>query len=103
MTWRVQVAEDFPNKGVTVRIADVYPERIYTVKPIEVIMDEHSPDIFVGEAPALQLPNEMAMALLDGLAKHFGGVGDVRTLRADYLHERARVDAIIKYMTTKSP
>lgn len=50
--------------------------------------------------PFLRLPTELAYALLDALAAHFGGVSEVRQLRKDYEHERARVDRLIAHITT---
>lgn len=47
------------------------------------------------ESPTIMLPSGMARALLDALAQHFGGTGDVRQLRKDHDAERARVDKLI--------
>jgi hypothetical protein len=43
----------------------------------------------------LFLPDEIALPLLNALAAHYGGTSDMRTLRADYVAERARVDKFI--------
>jgi hypothetical protein len=49
----------------------------------------------LGDAePTLRLGQEEARALLDALTTHYGGVDDKRTLRADYLAERERVDKL---------
>lgn len=46
--------------------------------------------------PVLRIPDGVARALLDALAQHYGGTSDTRTLRADYMAERARVDRLIE-------
>lgn len=49
--------------------------------------------------PTLTIPEDMARALLDALAAHFGGVSEVQTLRKDYDAERARVDRLVGFLT----
>lgn len=44
--------------------------------------------------PTLRLPHEAATAVVSALTAHYGGVDDVRTLRADYDAERKRVDKL---------
>lgn len=44
--------------------------------------------------------DEVARALLDVLAKHFGGTGDTRQLRKDHDAERARVDKLTTALIT---
>ena len=44
--------------------------------------------------PTLQLPGDMARAVLDGLSRHFQGTDDARALRRDYEHERGRSDKL---------
>lgn len=46
------------------------------------------------EPVPLVIDIEVARALLDALARHFGGTGDTRQLRKDYDHERSRVDKL---------
>jgi hypothetical protein len=45
--------------------------------------------------PTLTLQGEFARALLDALTRHYQGSEDTRTIRADLLHERGRVDQLI--------
>ena len=47
------------------------------------------------EPPTIVIPDEVARALLDALAAHYGGTGDYRQLRRDFEHERGRVDRLI--------
>lgn len=46
--------------------------------------------------PSLELDDDMAIALLNGLAAHFGGTSDVRSLRHDLDGERKRSDRLIE-------
>lgn len=48
--------------------------------------------------PMLRLPDQMARALYDALAAHFGGTSDVRALRQDLDVERARTDRLIEHL-----
>lgn len=50
---------------------------------------------YATEPPTIDLPTDVARALLEALAQHFGGTGDVRQLRKDHDAERARVDKLI--------
>lgn len=45
--------------------------------------------------PPIDVPTDLARALLDSLSQHFGGTGDTRQLRKDHDAERARVDKLI--------
>jgi hypothetical protein len=45
--------------------------------------------------PLLTLDDDMAMALLDALQRHYQGNSDTRALRADYDAERKRVDKMM--------
>jgi hypothetical protein len=47
------------------------------------------------ELPTFLLPSAVGRALLEALARHFGGTGDVRQLRKDHDAERARVDKLL--------
>ena len=65
---------------------------IHTREPNEAAA--YNPD----ERAFLTLPDNLARALLDALAAHFGGTSEVQTLRKDYLHERGRVDKVLDYL-----
>jgi hypothetical protein len=54
--------------------------------------DPLSPGVDPG--PSLTLSDDMARALLDALAAHYRRATDTGTLRADYEHERRRVDTL---------
>lgn len=49
--------------------------------------------------PSVTLDDDMAVALLDALARHYRRATDTGTLRADYEHERGRVDKAIGALT----
>ena len=48
--------------------------------------------------PTLRIGDGEARALLEALARHYGGASDTQTLRADLDHERQRVDELIALM-----
>lgn len=50
----------------------------------------------VNTKPTIVLNNDVARALLDALMRHYQGASDMHTVRSDLLHERARVDGLIK-------
>lgn len=54
------------------------------------------------ETPKLRLPADVARALYDALAQHFGGTSNSKQLRADYDAERARVDKFINHLIKES-
>jgi len=51
---------------------------------------------FVTANPTMVIPNDIARALLDALMRYYQGASDMHTVRADLLHERARVDKMIE-------
>lgn len=55
-------------------------------------------DGLVATGPTLTLPRDFAMTLMHALVSHFEGGGDVHQVRADLLHERARVDKMIDHI-----
>jgi hypothetical protein len=48
------------------------------------------------QSPTLTLPNDVGMAMLDTLMRHYQGASDMHTVRSDYLHERGRVDRLLE-------
>lgn len=96
MSWRVRVEPDITVDGVAVYMAERTNSGLFVVAPqdlatrmLNVPPGEQTP------GPALRLSDELGRLLLDALAAHYGGSVDSRTLRGDYLHERARVDRLI--------
>lgn len=102
MTARARVEPDFMADGVAIYLGRKGNGILETVLPLQVeirseVQGDHSATVM---EPSLRLPEDLARALLDALAAHFGGVSDTQTLRKDYLAERARVDRMINYLTS---
>lgn len=102
--WRANVyGEDMVSDGIRVVIGvrgsevNRYVTAIRNGSP-EMATVEHG--AYPPEPTTLILPTDMARALLDALAVHFGGTGTARELRADYNHERGRVDKLITTLST---
>lgn len=58
-----------------------------------------SVDPGIADVPTLTLPTEVAHVLLDALAEHFGGTSTQQAARADFVHERGRVDKLLDAVT----
>jgi hypothetical protein len=104
LTTRAYVGQDFAQfRGLAVYLVDQRGDTSAIGLPVELtfqtITDEQSS---ATQQPTLRLPEDMARALLDALAAHFGGTSDVQTLRKDYVAERARVDKMIAHLTGPS-
>ncbi len=90
--------ESFVAAGIAlIQVADDVPRRILRVVDgsagvyrWEDLPDERTRDL----APTLQIGDSEARALLEALARHYGGADDVRALRRDYDAERKRVDVL---------
>jgi hypothetical protein len=95
MSYRVRVGDDFPMGGVAVWIGndDTRPRLAYRITASHLEIAAQRPEGSAVE-PAFVLPDEVALMLLDALASHYQGAADVRTVRADLLAERARVDKL---------
>ena len=79
------------------RIIDGAPTTT-VAQPAELTWEEHDEQAILPSRPSLWLPAELGRAVLDELAGHYGGTGEVRTLRRDYEAERARVDNLIGHL-----
>lgn len=98
MTARARVDNGFGFHHVSVWLGrSTAEDRFDVVLPVDMIMQ--ATEANAAAAPSLQLPEDMARALLDALATHFGGTSEAQTLRKDYLAERARVDLMIGHLT----
>ncbi|MEV4672721.1 hypothetical protein AB0K34_13785 [Actinomadura sp. NPDC049382] len=101
---RAYIREDLPGMFLEIaliQVADDVSRRILRVVDgsagvyrWEDLPDEPPRDL----APTLQLGDSEARALLEALARHYGGASDTRTLRADLDYERRRVDELIAVM-----
>lgn len=45
---------------------------------------------------SMEFPDDVGRAVTDALVRHYEGTSDLRTVRADLLYERKRVDDLIK-------
>jgi hypothetical protein len=102
---RAYVQTDIGRLGVAVFLFEQVGHERYAIgQPTDVVFQEMDRDAAAAVAePTLRLPEDMARALLDALAAHFGGTSDVRTLRKDYMAERARVDKMIDHLVGRRP
>ncbi len=102
MTARAIVRDDLLRRGVTVVLGRLLPDGAVSIQRPNGMVEYASGAMVDEGEPTLRIDEDMARALLDALAEHFGGTAEVQTLRKDYLAERARVDLLIKHLTTSS-
>lgn len=99
--WRANVVrDDFVMDGLRLVIGQRGSDMNYYV---DTITDSHPGMTSVErhvDGPTIYMPTDMARALLDALAAHFGGTGTARELRADLNAERARVDRLLGVVST---
>ncbi|HEY0641253.1 MAG TPA: hypothetical protein VGD67_26795 [Pseudonocardiaceae bacterium] len=110
MTWRAHILPDPYAGGVRVALT----RRLYRDPTVQVVLALDPAERAAGLSPrgtrTVEIPesergpdphelplldDDMARALLDALAAHYGGTGDTRQLREDYDAERGRVDRLI--------
>lgn len=96
----VHVEDDWMRDKVAVHLAEGGEEfvHIYDFAAVTVTRAERTLAHRETTEP-LRLTHDMARALYEGLAKHFGGAPETATLRKDYEAERARVDVFITHLT----
>ncbi len=97
MPARAMIKDDpFAFNSVSIYLGRTMPEyeKLTIIEPMQVVESDHVQNTAVDE-PSLRLPEDLARALLDALAAHFGGTSEAQTLRSDYLAERKRVDKMI--------
>lgn len=98
---RAFIREDLPGMFLHIHLiqeSDGMPRRILRIEDAgahttyrwEDLPERPGSDI----APTLQVGDSEARALLEALARHYGGAPDVQTLRSDYNAERKRVDTL---------
>lgn len=96
MTWRIGITPEAICDGIAVQIARRYPD----AGMVEVVTFERRSEIVDANVhphgvPSLRLDDDLGRALLDALAEHYGNTSGGRQQRADYEHERKRVDRLI--------
>ena len=93
MTARAHIEHDWMRDGVKIGVTldrtHVLRWEVPTASPLE-------PEQAAPDDAWLRLPDDVARALYEALADHYGHSGhDTRALRKDYEAERARVDKLI--------
>ncbi len=100
---RAQISDSFILDGIAVRIS------LHTswgdVKILKfredgsVIFETYEVGTLADPGVTFALQNEYARALLDALLRYYQGASDMHTIRADLLHERGRVDNLIRVVS----
>jgi hypothetical protein len=101
MTWRVHIEHDVRVDGIAIQIA----QRLGEGGHVDVLRFEPTHEVVQGVAsmptPSLVIGDDLGRALLDALSAHYGGATGGRQQRADFEHERARVDKLIGCLITE--
>jgi hypothetical protein len=100
VTARAAVESDFAHDGVSIWLGTKFSDgQIGTALELPALtIVRREPGVVPAGSPTLRLTDDMAGALLAALAKHYGGAGDVLTVRRDYERERARVDKLMAWL-----
>jgi hypothetical protein len=100
----VRVEDDWMRDKVAVLLANADNSfiEVFDFTRVAITRSERDAREVDGIEP-LRLSHDMARALYEALAKHFGGAPETATLRQDYEAERARVDVFIRHLTTPTP
>jgi len=104
MSTKAHVEHDPMSFGVRIAVAETHDGRVTHLTtwepPVVQAVDDDGRASLDIEGMWLRLPDDVARALLDALASHYGGTSDVQTLRRDYEAERKRVDTFIAHLTS---
>lgn len=93
MTWRVRITPDAMVDGIAIQMADRV-EGGFVQVPVFRREDTTRGPGSEQPVPSLTLPDDLGRALLDALAEHYGSTSGGRQQRADFEHERRRVDKL---------
>ena len=97
MTLRVRVAqtdEDFVSDTISVFIGERTDSGVSQWFADGTVRFTAAHEASVQPVPSLRIREDHARALLGELQRYFQGGDDMRALRADYNHERTRVDKL---------
>lgn len=98
MTIRARIADNMMADGISVLIemrGDGYRHMMRLDPQGLVSWEVLPPDAALGPAvPTMTMSDDVARTLLDALLRWYQGAEDMRTVRADLLHERGRVDKL---------
>jgi hypothetical protein len=100
MTARAYAEWDTMIRGVRIHLAETQHDGTgHIARFADVEMERYeTPGAIVNDPAPLRLPEDHARALYEALARFFGGAPDMAQLRADYNHERNRVDRLIGFI-----
>lgn len=97
--WYAHVRPDLDGVQIALTFYEGRGTIAQAVQPVNLQM-EPKPQGTMAPA-ALFLDGDQARALYEALAEHFTGTAVMQTQRADYLHERGRVDRLIDHLTRR--
>lgn len=92
---KVRVREDFPGDIHVIYVLDVTDRGRRILRYADGHWDWTEVPEGLEAEPTMRIPEEVGRPLLDALYAAYGGPTDARALRADYDHERKRVDRLI--------
>lgn len=99
MNWRIRVMPDAMADGIAIQIARQagtagHAEQVVFTRESQIV------DVQVEvPRPSLTIDDDLGRALLDALAAHYGATTGGQQQRADFEHERGRVDRLIAHLT----
>ncbi len=95
--WRIRIEADAAMDGIAIQIArkvgDGHIEQL-TFTPDRAVVTS-SEAVAAMPVPSLKVDDGVGRALLDALVAYYGGTTGGRQQRADFEHERQRVDRLI--------
>lgn len=97
MTWRVRIEPNAMVDGISIQMAEQLGGGFVQV-PVFRREDQTREAGVSLPAPSLTLPDDLGRALLDALADHYGNTSGGRQQRADFEHERHRVDKLVDHL-----
>lgn len=97
MSARALVRDDFEADGVKIALSPREGQVLTFEQSAKLV--SRPPHIELSANEWLRLPEDVARALYEALADHFGHAGhDIRALWKDYEGERGRVDRMINFL-----
>jgi hypothetical protein len=100
MTIRARAEHDFYRDSVRIQIGELHGRELrYIYSFTGEVRTVDDPTAAVPDDTGLMLREDIARAVYEALADHFGHSGhDTRALRRDYDAERARVDKLVAHL-----
>lgn len=102
MTWTVRVRSEAAADGIAIQVAD----RLADGRALHLVWQSPEsqliPEGNAAPGPSLVVDDALGRALLDALADHYGNTSGGRLQRADFEHERGRVDRLMDHIITNT-